>query len=292
MNVTGKKSLLFKIYASLVLAVLCAPIFADSSYTVKKGDTLYSISKRYELTVAELRTANNLSEDDVIKAGQKLIIPTANISNAAALSATQAESAESASGVAKSTESYTVQKGDTLYSIARRHNMQLYDLLAVNNLSADSVIKVGQVVKVSAKNAASASGVQQGNTAINAQTAMTGDSSLLWPVENPRVVYIKGKVSGVELSAQKDEPVKSIRSGTVMYTGMYRGYGNIVFVESKTGLIYAYSWLGSVSVKKGDYVVCGDTVGTAGKDDKGSPRLTFMVFQNGMPIDPAKAPRG
>ena len=167
--------------------------------------------------------------------------------------------------------------------------MQLYDLLAINNLSADSVIKVGQVVKVNAKSAARS---QQSSVATGAQTTVTGDSSLLWPVENPHVVYIKGKVSGVELSAQNDEPVKSIRGGTVMYTGMYRGYGNIVFVESKTGLIYAYSWLGSVSVKKGDYVVCGDTVGTAGKNASGNPRLTFMVFQNGMPIDPAKAPRG
>lgn len=288
MNVTRKKSLLFKMYASFVLAVLCAPLNADSSYTVKKGDTLYSISKRYELTVAELRTANNLSENDVIKTGQKLIIPTANISNAAALSASQPEMQQSASGTVTNAENYTVQKGDTLYSIARRHNMQLYDLLSINNLSADSVIKVGQVVKVSAKN----STIQQRSTAVPAQPATTGDSSLLWPVENPRVVYTKGKVSGVELSAQKDEPVKSIRAGTVMYTGMYRGYGNIVFVESKTGLIYAYSWLGSVSVKKGDYVVCGDTVGTAGKDSSGSPHLTFMVFQNGMPIDPAKAPRG
>lgn len=287
MNVTRKKSLFLKI--CVLLAVLCAPIFADSSYTVKKGETLYSISRRYELTVAELRTANNLSEDDVIKAGQKLIIPTANISNAAALSATQAESVQTASSTAKNAERYTVQKGDTLYSIARRHDMQLYDLLAINNLSADSVIKVGQVVKVNAKSAARS---QQSSVATGAQTTVTGDSSLLWPVENPHVVYIKGKVSGVELSAQNDEPVKSIRAGTVMYTGMYRGYGNIVFVESKTGLIYAYSWLGSVSVKKGDYVVCGDTVGTAGKNASGNPRLTFMVFQNGMPIDPAKAPRG
>ena len=54
----------------------------------------------------------------------------------------------------------------------------------------------------------------------------------------------------------------------------------------------SYSWLGSVHVKKGDYVVCGDTVGTAGKNAAGSPSLIFMVFQNGMPIDPAKAPRG
>ena len=163
-------------------------------------------------------------------------------------------------------------------------------------MANDAVIKVGQHIKVPAKPAAPAKNLpnntSSAESASSAQSVGTGDSSLLWPVKHPTVVYTKGKVSGVELSAEKDGAVKSIRAGTVMYTGMYRGYGNIVFVESKTGLIYAYSRLGSVHVKKGDYVVCGDTVGTAGKNAAGSPSLTFMVFQNGMPIDPAKAPRG
>ena len=296
MKVNGKKSISLILYALLIIA-LSASVFADSTYIVKKGDTLYSISRRYELTVAELRTANNLSENDVLQAGQKLIIPSADITNAAALSAVPEKKGNvPVSEIAKNTETYSVQKGDTLYSIARRHNIKLYDLLSINNMANDAVIKVGQHIKVPAKPAAPAKNLpnntSSAESASSAQSVGTGDSSLLWPVKHPTVVYTKGKVSGVELSAEKDEAVKSIRAGTVMYTGMYRGYGNIVFVESKTGLIYAYSWLGSVHVKKGDYVVCGDTVGTAGKNAAGSPSLTFMVFQNGMPIDPAKAPRG
>lgn len=296
MKVNGKKSISLILYALLIIA-LSASVFADSTYIVKKGDTLYSISRRYELTVAELRTANNLSENDVLQAGQKLIIPSADITNAAALSAVPEKKGNvPVSEIAKNTETYSVQKGDTLYSIARRHNIKLYDLLSINNMANDAVIKVGQHIKVPAKPAAPAKNLpnntSSAESASSAQSVGTGDSSLLWPVKHPTVVYTKGKVSGVELSAEKDEAVKSIRAGTVMYTGMYRGYGNIVFVESKTGLIYAYSRLGSVHVKKGDYVVCGDTVGTAGKNAAGSPTLTFMVFQNGMPIDPAKAPRG
>ena len=295
MKVNGKKSPSFAVCIALIFAI-SASVFADSTYIVKKGDTLYSISRRYELTVAELRTANNLSENDVLQAGQKLTIPSADITNAAALS-TVPEKTKSVSEIAKNAETYTVQKGDTLYSIARRYDIKLYDLLSINNMANDAVIKVGQHIKVPAKSAAVAKNLpnnaSSGKSASSSQSpSRTGDSSLLWPVKHPSVVYTKGKVSGVELSAEKDEPVKSIRAGTVMYTGMYRGYGNIVFVESKTGLIYAYSWLGSVHVKKGDYVVCGDTVGTAGKNAAGSPSLTFMVFQNGMPIDPAKAPRG
>jgi lipoprotein YgeR len=294
MKRNGKKtSKVIKSFVAVVLAAFfCLSAAADSSYIVKKGDTLYSLSRRYQLTVGELRTANNLSENDILKTGQKLIIPSADISNAAALSATPDTSSSAAA--AGQTKSYTVQKGDTLYGIARKFGMKLPELLSLNNTRTDVVIKTGQklIVDGSQQSAAPHVPVDSGKKS-GVVPVTTGDSQLLWPVESPKVVYVKGKVSGVELSARKDEAVKSIRAGTVMYTGMYRGYGNVVFVESKTGLIYAYSWLGSVSVKRGDYVVCGDTVGTAGKDpDTGRPRLTFMVFQNGMPMDPVKAPRG
>lgn len=42
----------------------------------------------------------------------------------------------------------------------------------------------------------------------------------------------------------------AVREGTVMYTGIYRGFGEVIFIQSKTGLIYSYSGLNKVSVKK------------------------------------------
>jgi murein DD-endopeptidase MepM/ murein hydrolase activator NlpD len=104
---------------------------------------------------------------------------------------------------------------------------------------------------------------------------------------------LKGKVSGVQLSAKKGEPVTCVRAGTVMYTGNYRGYGQVVFVQSKANYIYAYTGLESVSVRKGDYVVFGDSLGTAGMDSiKGTSQIAFMVFYKSDAVDPAKAPRG
>ena len=67
----------------------------------------------------------------------------------------------------------------------------------------------------------------------------------------------------------------------------------MIFVQSKTGLIYAYTGLSGIKVKKGEYVVYGDELGSVGVDSiTNSPTLTLMVFRNGTPIDPAKAPRG
>ena len=120
-----------------------------------------------------------------------------------------------------------------------------------------------------------------------------GDPNLVWPVQKPEVTYVNGKVSGVTLSAKKDEPVDAIKSGTVMFSGTYRGFGNVVFIQSKTGHIYAYTGLGKVLVSKGDYIDFKTQIGTAGINSYSSKsQISLMVFQNGLPIDPAKAPRG
>ena len=49
-----------------IFFILISSLYADITHKVEKGDTLYSISRKYQITVAELRTANNLSENDVI----------------------------------------------------------------------------------------------------------------------------------------------------------------------------------------------------------------------------------
>ncbi|MBQ9238551.1 MAG: M23 family metallopeptidase [Treponema sp.] len=265
----------------LALVSLCAS--ADTSYTVKRGDTLYSISRNYQITVAELCAANNISETGILKAGQKLIIPNADIGTAAALSQTPV----SGSGAdARTDTTYIVQKGDTLYGIARRHNMPLSELVALNGITGD-ILKAGQKLVV---RKADAPGTEQKNAA----PAIPKDgAALVWPVTHTELQNITGKISGVKLFTRQSEPVKAVRSGTVMYVGSYRGFGKVVFVESKTGLIYAYTWLSEIAVQKGDYVVYGDTLGTTGRDtETGKPTVTFMVFQNGMPVDPSRAPRG
>lgn len=285
-------------------------IFADITYKVEKGDTLYSISRKYQITVAELRTANNLSENDVIKVGQKLIIPDADIGTAAALSSTKTAGSSASASTAKTVE-YVVAKGDTLYGIARKNGMTVADLMAINNLDSSAVIKVGQKLKVSAGSTSSSSSAattkksesaKPGETVVKVNekapdtrtygTTITADANTKWPVSSPKITQVKGKISGVQLSAKTNEAVLCIHEGTVMYVGLYRGFGQVVFVQSKTGLIYAYTGLGSVKVRKGEYAVSGAELGTAGLDSISQKyQITFMVFQNGQPIDPAKAPR-
>ena len=298
----------------ITISLFSAGLFAESTYTVEKGETLYSISRKFQITVAELRAANNIKESDVLKAGQKLTIPEADIGTAAALSTTKNSTGKITPS--KST-TYTVQKGDTLYRIAKNNSMTVAELMAMNGLNSNSVIKAGQKLKINKKGTttaevavkpAPAKPVNTGNSSTIDETIISitdkvpdtrtygntvnADNSTKWPVANPKVTTVKGKVSGVQLNAKVNEAVKCIHEGTVMYVGTYRGFGQVVFVQTKTGLIYAYTGLGSVNVKKGAYLVGDSVIGTAGVDSlTGNSQITFMVFQNGQPIDPAKAPR-
>ena len=297
-NKVMKSHLLKKSIILILPFFLIMSLFAETSYKVKKGDTLYSISKKYQLTVAELRAANNLSEKDIIKAGQTLKIPDADISTAAALSAS---STVKVSTPVK-TKDYVVKKGDTLYGIALLNDTTVADLLAINNLDSKDVIYPGQKLKIGIQNDSNVkkSETNKEKTIIPPKAPDTRkygevlkyNSDIKWPVSNPTVTQVKGKISGVQLSAKSNENVICIHEGTVMFVGTYRGFGKVLFVQSKTGLIYAYTGLGSINVKKGEYVVSGNKVGTAGIDSiTGKPQITLMVFQNGKPIDPAKAPR-
>lgn len=93
----------------------------NNVYIVKAGDSLYSIAKKYNTTVLELKNINNLVSDN-LKIGQKIILPiTTNNSN----------------------NYYIVKGGDTLYSIARKYNMSVQELMSINNLTTDNLY-VGQ----------------------------------------------------------------------------------------------------------------------------------------------------
>lgn len=102
-----------------------API--DSNYyTVKSGDSLWSISRKFGITVDELKSANNLSSN-LLSVGQNLIIPGKEAQ---------------ATG-----DEYVVKKGDTLYSIARKYNTSVDNLKSINNITTDS-LAIGQIIKL------------------------------------------------------------------------------------------------------------------------------------------------
>ncbi len=107
-----------------------------SAYTVQSGDTLGAIARRFGTTVAELVRLNNITNPDALKVGQQLIVPGSG--GGAAVNVPTA-------GQGKS---YTVQRGDTLLSIARRFGLTVKQLQAANNISNPDRIYPGQVLTI------------------------------------------------------------------------------------------------------------------------------------------------
>ena len=94
------------------------------SYTVQKGDSLYSIARKYDTTIDRIKKLNNLTTN-LLSIGQVLLIPTD----------TNLET------------TYTVKKGDSLYSIAKKYNTTVDRLKQLNNLSSN-LLSIGQILIV------------------------------------------------------------------------------------------------------------------------------------------------
>ena len=112
------------------------PTVTNKVYTVQKGDTLYKIASANGVSVADLKTWNSLSTD-IIFVNQSLKV-------AATTTSVQA-TAPTTSAPAASANSYTVLKGDTLYSIAKKSGVSLAALIEANDITSN-VIYVGQVI--------------------------------------------------------------------------------------------------------------------------------------------------
>ncbi len=94
-------------------------------YIVKSGDTLYGIAKKYNLSVDDLKRLNNLTSN-TLAVGQKLIV-------------TESKNNE--------TNTYVVQKGDTLYGLANKFGVSVDSLKSLNNLTSNN-LSIGQVLKI------------------------------------------------------------------------------------------------------------------------------------------------
>ena len=142
------------------------PPSGNVTYTVQKGDSLWSIASRYGISVNELRQANNLTSD-TLSIGQVLIIPGVGSGN------------EGNDNITGPSTTYTVVKGDSLWSIANRFGVTVQALRDANNLTSD-VLSVGQVLTIPGVSGEEDNGEDEDNGAVFYYTVERGDS--LWSI--------------------------------------------------------------------------------------------------------------
>lgn len=162
---------------------------ANGTYTVKAGDTLYGISRKFGMSLSQLISSNGISTSSIIRPGQTLRVVGGEAS--ATVVRTSTSTARTSGG------NYVVQAGDTLYSIARRSGMSLNSLLTLNGLSQSSIIYPGQSLTVSQS---------EGNFSTPVSTKSNSASSVVstsgtYTVKAGDTLYSIARRSGVSLSS-------------------------------------------------------------------------------------------
>jgi murein DD-endopeptidase MepM/ murein hydrolase activator NlpD len=281
------------------IVFFCGTLFADDEtiHIIRSGETIYGLARQYNVKVEEILFINGIDDARKVRSGQHIRIPSRSTMvlpinpypNAPAI------------GV------HTVQKGQTLFGIARQYGISLQELNDLNNLPEKYVLKTGDILKVpvvpqtTARAAPSvvvvdAPVVTTDNTNISVIippiSGREVNLSLVWPINPKEAAYMTGKLSGVAMIGERSEGVYCIFPGIVISAGPYRGFGRVVIVKSTDGYMYVYGGCETLSVKAGDNVATGTELGRLGIDAvSGQAALFFMVYQNNSPVDPATAPR-
>lgn len=178
-----KKNLLMTALATLSasgsLLTTGASALADS-YTVVKNDTLWGLSKKYGVSVSDLKKANGVS-GHLIYVGQKLQIPTKSTK-----ATKTAKTITSTSTVDTTSTTHTVVKGDTLWSLAKKYGVSVSTLMKANNLSSSTIL-IGQSLNLRAgMTAYGVNGVTTGSSSTAASTNTASSTSTTASSQAPK----------------------------------------------------------------------------------------------------------
>lgn len=232
-----------------------------SVYTVRKGDSISAIAKMFGVSVNTIMWANDL-KNGIIREGQVLVILPLN-------------------GVR-----HIVKKGDTLASIAKSYKGDVDEIADFNNISASSLLDVGEEILV-----------PNGSLAVvpsKSVSVSTKTTSTLRGTGGPELVgyYIRpvfgGVISqglhgynGVDLAAPRGTTIVAAAKGTVIISrgsGWNGGYGNYIVIQHPNGTQTLYSHLTSVVAREGAEVEQGQLIGYSGSTGKSTgPHLHFEV---------------
>ena len=216
---------------------------------------------------------------------------------------------------------YTVVRGDTLFSIAWRFDFDYKKLAKANGISAPYMIKPGRRIKLSQNETARiqipnnhskktirqsqkhGNPEKQENTRKAPQKGVKksftvkkinsgNDKGWKWPLSGKVIRQFSpwSKLSkGIDIAAKIGTPVRSSRSGQVVYAGSrLKGYGNLIIIKHDDVYLSAYAHNRTILVREGDLVKQGQQIAELGQSGTQTPKLHFEIRKQGKPINPLK----
>ncbi len=244
-------------------------------YTVKRGDTLYSIALEHGQDYKDISAWNNLDDPNRIRAGQQLRVAPAEDEAPVAVvrPVTSSAPVQSNAVVANSDALKREPKGGKLAWSEQA--------LAKLRESAPAQQQVQPAEKPVEKPA-------------EPVAAAVGDDAIdwAWPTSGKPLAGFSegaGGNKGVDIAGKSGEPVGAAADGKVVYVGSgLRGYGNLVIVRHNATYLSAYGHNSKILVKEGQAVTRGQKIAEIGSSDADQTKLHFEIRRQGKPIDPLK----
>ena len=252
-------------------------------YTVKEGDTFWSISKAFDIDHDELLRLNPDMDPEKLKPGQNICLSypksllnvvTTEVIEYEAPVPFETETREDSSMFKN--ESKVIQEGkDGLKLVEAR-------LIKVNGIEQDKEVISEKVIKEPVKKIV----VKGTKTPVS-----RGSGKLIWPARG-RLTSRYGRRwgrlhKGIDIANSRGTPVYAADSGKVISTGYNGGYGNLVKIDHGGGMVTYYAHLSKIVVSSGSSVSKGQLIGYMGSTGRSTgPHLHFEVRINGSPRNP------
>ena len=257
--------------------------------TVKPGETLYNLSRRYGVPVKAIQKANGLT-DTTVQAGQTILIPRFAYGAAAPVSAPDNDPH---TRVARSSTGYQGQARGKVTTPKKRAAYRS----PVESASRDEVDErmTGSVPKLDPVQTRATPRPSAAVAAAKPQPTRTASAGagFRWPVQG-RILSKFGERTrvgtndGIDIAAAEGTPVRATRAGTVIYSGAeLEDFGRLILVSHTGGWVSAYAHNSATLVKRGQKVAAGQVIAKAGSTGNTNvPKLHFELRKDSTPVNP------
>lgn len=259
-----------------------------STYTVKRGDTLYSIALELGIDYRDLARWNKLDDATKIRVGQGLrIVPTeedaVQVGAARGAGTLETRPLDPASRPPDAAVAGQQARSDVALKTSPKalrlpYSEQNLALLAKGeSVAAPKPAPVPVAIEPRPEPAKPA---ERDPQAID----------FMWPAKG-RVLagFSEPNSKGVDIGGRIGDPVVAAAQGRVMYTGTgIRGYGKLIVIKHDNGFNSVYAHNREILVKEGQNVTRGQKIAELGDTDADAPKLHFEIRKSGKPVDPLR----
>jgi len=264
-----------------VILLFLTLVGCSNLYTVKEGDTIYSIALKKDVSITKLKEYNNLKTDLVVP-GQKLAL-TMDSRKADIIKDNMKLEKEL---IERLGDYYVVRKSDTIGTIAKKYRVSIVTLMELNNLKSSKIL-VGQKIYLGKKIPKALSKkeyLRSFRVPLNKMKVTSKFGYRFHPVLKKRKLH-----KGVDLKAPMNTPLYAPIGGIVTYSGWASGYGKYIKIKHKHGYETRYGHLNKLLVKTGTKVKKGQVIAKTGNTGRSTgPHLHYEVRDRGKPLDPMK----